>query len=239
MTEIANPSHLERWRAQSLKIAQELKDIPEWKGKDKLKVGIAFDDAIVTIELAVASITAASLEDLAESIFISAVEEVQRKQGQAPEAATPGKTGEQAADQAPETTTPSPAAVQPITQLGKCWRRIEPEYVKGCENDATGGVRLILFPAETLQKRYGRKSMLSLILDIPVCSSCFPKMTAHQVIADGLAPGQWGQMSKIAQQLNKGWLPIKENSLIEHVPPEDPQYMALRAQIAKSAGAAP
>lgn len=267
MTEIANPTHIGRWKSQAQKIAEELKAVPSWnQDKPKLKVGIVFDDAIITVTIDVSMIQKLSVNALADSLFTAALEAVLGKQGQVPpdrkagdgigEAAetrqgepdsplgderkarpTSGDGPRQAGCDARENTgtSPAPAEVQPLAPLGKCWRRIEPDYVQPCQNDATGGVRLVLYPARSVQLRYGRKPLLRLILDLQVCPECFAKMTPHQVISDGLAPGQWGAISKVTQQRNNGWLPIKENSVIDHVPAGDPEYVALRAQIAKAA----
>ena len=118
-----------------------------------------------------------------------------------------------------------------------CVRRKEPDFVEACENPASGGVRLSLFAHERMQKRYGRRPLLSVLLDLPVCPECYSRMNAMQVIGDGLANGQWGAISKIAQQRNYGVLPIKENSTIEHVPFDDPEYLTLRrAQARKDGG---
>lgn len=108
-----------------------------------------------------------------------------------------------------------------------------PEYTERCPAMATGGIRLILFAADTIQKRYGRRAMLSLILDLPVCEACFKLMTPLQVITDGLQPGQWGAIAKEAQRRNSGILPLRENSLIEHIPFDDAEYAALRTHISK------
>jgi len=120
-----------------------------------------------------------------------------------------------------------------MTGSEKCWRRIAPDFKDPCPNNATGGITLVLFPHQHIQKRYGHRPMLRVILDLPVCAECFPKMTARQVIADGLLPGQWGVLSKAAQRRNNGILPVNEESAIEHISFSNPEYAALRAHIAK------
>ena len=122
-----------------------------------------------------------------------------------------------------------------MTGSEKCWRRIAPGFEDSCQNNATGGITLVLFPHQHIQKRYGRRPMLRVILDLPVCAECFVKMTPLQVIQDGLQLGGWGEMVKFAQRRCGGILPIKEESVIEHIPFSDPEYAALRVHIAKAA----
>jgi hypothetical protein len=54
-------------------------------------------------------------------------------------------------------TTPPPSAVSE-----RCWRRIPPGFEEQCPHDATGGIRLKLYPALAIQKRYGKRDMLAL-----------------------------------------------------------------------------
>jgi hypothetical protein len=39
----------------------------------------------------------------------------------------------------------------------RCWRRIPPDFAEQCPHDATGGIRLKLYPALAIQKRYGKR----------------------------------------------------------------------------------
>lgn len=128
-------------------------------------------------------------------------------------------------------TTPPAAAVSE-----RCWRRIAPTFAEQCPNDATGGVRLKLYPALSIQKRYGKRDMLALIFDLPICASCFSQMTAIEVI-NNQPPEMWQSFSKICQQRNQGILPIKENSEIEHLPFDDPEYVLLRRSSAEQRAA--
>jgi hypothetical protein len=94
-------------------------------------------------------------------------------------------------------------------------------------------VRLKLYPALSIQKRYGKRDMLALIFDLPICATCFSQMTAIEVI-NNQPPEMWQSFSKICQQRNQGILPIKENSEIEHLPFDDPEYVLLRRTSASS-----
>ena len=123
-------------------------------------------------------------------------------------------------------------AVPPAVAAERCWRRIAPTFAEQCPNDATGGVRLKLYPALTIQKRYGKRDMLALIFDLPVCASCFGQMSAVEVI-NNQPPEMWRTFTKLVQQRNNGILPIKEQSEIEHLPFDDPEYVLLRRQSAK------
>jgi hypothetical protein len=117
----------------------------------------------------------------------------------------------------------------------RCWRYIDPpKNTEQCPNDATGGMRLKLFAGEAIQRRYGKKLMLALILDLPVCAECFSKMSALEVIKN-LDGRLWSALSKMAQRQNRGIVPIKESSEIEHLAFDDPEYVLLRKQMAKRA----
>ena len=221
-----------KWRAEAARIAEELKKVPDFGGLEQIKAAIVFNDQVVQIQLPVDTIKESSEGALAILIF----DGVLRMQEDLPAPATPpaeppkGDDAEAIRKAAEEVREKLAQAPEP------CWRRLEPEYKDPCPNNATGGIRLTLYPHESIQKRYGKKPMLRLVLDLPVCSECFPKMTPAQVISDGLAPGQWGEMSKIAQRKCNGILPAKDESVIEHVPFTDPEYMGLRAQIDKARG---
>lgn len=105
----------------------------------------------------------------------------------------------------------------------RCRRRIEPDFTQNCPNEATGGYRLTLHAAPAVQKRWGRNSLLSLIVDLPVCAECFAKSTAFDMTDAQLRAG----LNKQAQQLNQGILVDWKETELEHVPFSDPEYQIL------------
>jgi hypothetical protein len=250
LTEIAkaamhDEAQLMKWRVESGRIAAHLKGIDEWGGRESIVAGIVFDDAVVRVPIDVSMIRRINTEALAEFIFNAALSKITDHRAAGESAAAHEATGMEcghAAPQVPEGPTssfssrgtPEPAAAA-VSE--RCWRRIPPDFAEQCPHDATGGIRLKLFPALTIQKRYGKRDMLALILDLPVCADCFKLMTPIEVLSN-LGPAQWQAFSKVAQQRNNGVLPIKEQSEIEHLPFEDREYTMLRLELAKKRAAA-
>lgn len=102
---------------------------------------------------------------------------------------------------------------------------------KKCGKPAIGGLKITLYPAPTVQQRYGRHAMLSMVMDLPTCEACLPHLNGLNLLSNE----QWGEMSKIAQQRNKGILPMREQTVVELCPFDDPDYVNLRrAQATKS-----
>lgn len=227
MTDIAKARHDEQqranWRAQAVRSAAELKQVPSWGLLEEVKVGFAFDDSVVQLTIPTAHISSLSEAELALLIFDQVLNAPTVQRAAVPEAPPAG---------------PDAAAIVAAAAEEACWRRLPPEFTQPCTNKATGGVKLKLFPHQSIQKRYGKKPMLELILDLPICSTCFPQMTPDEVIQKGMAPEQWGAISKAAQRRCNGILPMREESVIEPVPFDDPQYLQLRAHIAKQRAAA-
>jgi len=100
-----------------------------------------------------------------------------------------------------------------------------------CPNQAAGGLRVNIYATPTIQKRYGRKVMLSLIFDLPTCLACIPKFTPDNLMTDN----QWRAFAKVAQQRNSGILADRAETEIVLCQFEDPEYVALRDQITKRA----
>jgi hypothetical protein len=151
-----------------------------------------------------------------------------------------------AAPQAPAVTGNAPGPHQGTEQpaapavshdtVERCWRRIAPAFTEQCPNDATGGIRMKLYPALAVQRRYGKRDLLALLLDLPVCPGCFAQMTPLEVLSNQ-PPEMWGAFSKMVQKRNHGILPIKEQSEIEHLPFDDPEYVLLRKSAAQQRAA--
>lgn len=219
MTEIANPAHRERWRVQAGRIAEELKAIPEWNGKAIVKFGIALDDAIITVKMPVAFIQQSSAELLAATIFEYALESIA-----APQA--PTLSGNAHSSPAPAGTEQPAAAAFTDT----CRRKLEPDFTKQCENQATGGMRATLKPEPAVGKRWGMQSLLTFIIDLPVCASCFAKVNIFEVTDQA----QRIALGRAAQQQNRGVLVAWDQTAIEHLPFEDPHYVLLRKQTRKA-----
>jgi hypothetical protein len=100
-----------------------------------------------------------------------------------------------------------------------------------CSNEAAGGLRLNMFPTLAVQKRYGKRVMLSLIMDLPICAACMPKVTPSNVMTEE----QWRGFSRAAQQRNSGILADREQTEIVLCQFNEPEYVALRAHVAKQA----
>jgi hypothetical protein len=104
-----------------------------------------------------------------------------------------------------------------------------------CGKPASGGLRISMYGAPTVQKRYGRKSLLSLVMDLPTCCDCFPIITAFNVMSNE----QWAEFSKICQQRNNGIVPARDQTVIELIAFDDKDYVALRHAQQQPAPAAP
>lgn len=236
MTEIANPLHAERWRQQALKIAAELKQVPNWNGKDKIKAGIAFDDQIVSVTLETALIERLNESALADLIY-NGVLELQKSDHRAagesadPEATVPGMESGHAASQARTMDTNGSPAPEPAAAAvsEKCSRKVEPDFTEACPSAATGGLRVILHAAPALQKRWGRRSLMTFIMDLPVCPSCFQKLNVMEVTDEQLRK----TLGRTAQQMNSGILVDWSQTQVEHLPFEAPEYVALRRSMEK------
>lgn len=142
-----------------------------------------------------------------------------------------GEIAEPFQDRAP---VPSPGADQTPAQTAapeRCWRKVAPAFVEQCQNEATGGIRLKLFASQAIQKRYGKRSLLELVLDLPVCAQCFSKMKPHEVMSEE----QWREFGKVAQRRNHGILAAREETELVHIPFSDQAYQALRKQMAAAA----
>jgi hypothetical protein len=105
-----------------------------------------------------------------------------------------------------------------------CTRRIGED---NCPAEATGGLRVTLRPAETVEKRWGKKSLLTFVMDLPLCPSCFPKVSIMEITDPGLRQS----LMRTAQQMNEGVLVDWSRTLLEHVPFDDPYYRTLRGEV--------
>lgn len=116
------------------------------------------------------------------------------------------------------------------------WAPAGPEDMARCPNEATGGIRFTLRPAEATAERHAVKTMLSFIADMPVCASCFPQVTVHSCISFELRRSLARLAQKQAKNLPVDW----SRTLAEHVPMDVPQYVALRvSQAANDSQSAP
>jgi hypothetical protein len=252
-----NETERAKWRQQADAAAKHIKNVKDWGALTVFVPAFVFDDGVVKLTLEVAVIQRLPEQAIADRIFDAVLEKVatdHRAAGESADAQLRGAPGMECGHAAAQGAEPSaglatehaPAAAAVVTYSkqndptnwdvdapDRCIRRLPPAFTEQCQSQATGGVRLKLFAHKRFQKRYGRRSMLELLLHLPVCAGCFAQMTPDQVIAEGLQAGQWGAASKEAQRRNAGILPIREESEIEHVPYADAEYTALRAHIAK------
>lgn len=105
------------------------------------------------------------------------------------------------------------------------WAPGAPEVQERCERPATGGIRFILRPAEAAAARHGIQSMLSFIVDLPVCGLCWVQATPHKVLSDELRRA----LGRQAQALSGKNIPVDwSRTTVEHVPMDHPEYVALR-----------
>lgn len=114
------------------------------------------------------------------------------------------------------------------------WAPRGPDDMTRCANEGVGGVRLTLFASKTIQKRYGRKSMLSLILDMPICASCWSGVTIQTCTDQPLR----AMLSRAAQRMNSGILVDFNESVFEPVAFDHPEYVLLRQTSEKQRKAA-
>lgn len=124
--------------------------------------------------------------------------------------------------------TPATAGAAP-----PCTRRIEPDFTQNCPNQSAGGLRLTLRPHETVEKRWGTHSLLSFVMDLPVCATCFPKVQIMEITDERLRSA----LVRFAQQGNNGILVDWKRTVIEHLAFDHPDYVMLRKQMEKSAAA--
>lgn len=239
MTEITNPLHRERWRVQAAAAAAELKAVPNWGDKVKVKAGLLFDDAILRMTLEVALIQRLNEAALADLIFNAALELMQtdhRAAGDSADVQTSGMecglapqqdSAEQGVPLAGRIPAPAAAAVSE-----PCRRRPAPDT--NCPNLATGGFLATLRPAQAVQKRYGRSSLMTLVIDLPICAECFPKATILEITDPNLRT----LLGREAQRINQGFLVDWSETVLQHLPFDDPAYVALRTQLAKKGEAA-
>lgn len=234
----------ERWLKQAREIAHKLKTDPRVPDKNPLNIGIAFDDSIVNLTLDRGTIERLDTQELAGLIFglvlqdrTAAPQAPCTARSDSPEDAVTSGAPTPAADQPPPVGQPGqstggehrlPAQPAAAAVSERCAVNDTGEQ---CPNDAAGGLRVNLYATQTIQKRYGRRSMLSLIFDLPICLACLPKVTPANVMTDE----QWRAFSKAAQQRNSGILADRAQTEILLCPFEDPEYVHLRERIAKQA----
>jgi hypothetical protein len=228
-----------KWRVQADRSAAHMKAVKDWGQQETFTPMFVFDDGMVELPITVALITRLSEKALADWIFDTVLEvqgkPITRADGESADGAgatpPPGMELGHAAPQGPETASRPDAPPAGAAVSERC--RVTDEGVQ-CNDQAAGGVRLNLYATPTVQKRYGRRVMLSLILDIPVCRGCLPKLLPAHVINGE----QWKAFSKVAQQRNAGVLPDPEQSELVLCEWAEPDYVALRKQIAKHRAAA-
>lgn len=128
----------------------------------------------------------------------------------------------------PSTSSSSDGALMPAGAAvsERCWVK---QGEQQCPNQAAGGLRVNFYATPAVQKRYGKRVMLSLIMDLPVCLACMSKVTPANVVSDE----QWRAFSKVAQQRNSGVLADRSQTEIVLCHFDEPEYVTLRNQMAK------
>jgi hypothetical protein len=253
MTELAKIPHDQvqraKWRAEAARIASELKQVPDWNGKDQIRAGIVFDDRIVKLTLETDFIERTAENALAEFLYYAVLATVDpkpaaqqapciarsdspeghsHKEGPTPAASLGNEAGPPGKSTDGEHRLPAQPAGAAATE--RCMVKNGEEQ---CPNQAVGGLRVNLHAAPAIQKRYGRRVMLSLIFDLPVCLACMSKLTPDNLMTEE----QWRAFSKVAQQRNSGVLTDRAQTEIMLCQFEEPEYVALRQQIARRAAA--
>lgn len=102
--------------------------------------------------------------------------------------------------------------------------KFEGEPAKACGEEATGGLRVVLLPAEAVEKRWGRSSLLTFVMDLPTCARC----AALTSILDCTSQDLRISLGKMAQRINQGILVDWSRTRIEHVGFDHPEYILLR-----------
>jgi len=149
----------------------------------------------------------------------------------APGALQPADHGRGVDGSARETGSREVATTPPAAAVSE--RCAVKEGDEQCPHQAARGLRVNLHATPAIQKRYGRRVMLSLIFDLPVCLACFPKITPANLMTDD----QWRAFSKVAQQRNSGILADRGQTEVVLCQFEDPEYVALRQQIERQRAA--
>jgi len=237
----------ERWLKQAREIAHKLKSDPLVPHKDPLNIGIAFDDGVVQITLDRGTIERLEPAELAGLIFGL----VMHDRTAAPQAPCTARSDSPEGHSHKEGPTPaaglgneacSPGKItdgehrlpaQPAAAAHSERCAVKKDGEEQCPNQAAGGLRVNIYATPTIQKRYGRKVMLSLIFDLPVCLECMSRITPANVMTDD----QWRAFSKVAQQCNSGILADRAETEIVVCRFEEPEYVTLRQKIEKRAAA--
>ncbi|TAK84321.1 MAG: hypothetical protein EPO20_14625 [Betaproteobacteria bacterium] len=222
----------ERWLAQARKIAAELKARIHTIPKDPVNVGIAFDDGVVTINIDKGTLERLETAELAGLLFGLVLQDSDhRAAGESAGAQAQGAPGEcgHAAPPVPAGASSSSSGDGETAAAAVSERCSVKDGEEQCQNQAAGGLRINLYATQTIQRRYGRRVMLTLIMDLPVCLGCMSKITPNNLMTDE----QWRAFSRVAQQRNSGVLADRSQTEIVLCKFDDPEYQALRAQIAK------
>lgn len=98
-----------------------------------------------------------------------------------------------------------------------------PDDETRCPNEAKGVIRLKLHAAPTIQKRYGKRVMLQMVMGFHVCPKCFPAVSVMKITDEKLR----ATLNRFAQQRNSGILVDWSQTELEHVPYDDPEYLLL------------
>lgn len=246
MTHIAKAPYDEveraKWRHNAEKAAAHLKSVKSWGEQQTHLAAFVFDDGLVKLPINVSLIHKLSEQALADWIFntVLEVQEITPAGGESAGADQDARGTEAglAAAQAPAVTGNAPRLSsssnepeQPAAAavVEPCMRRLEPDFTEPCPNHATGGLRITLRPAEAVEKRWGLGSLLTFLMPVTLCPSCFPKVHIMEITDPELR----ARLGKTAQQGANGVLVDWKRTVIEQVPFDDPQYMALVGMLAK------
>lgn len=209
-----------KWREQANKSAVHLKAMQFTPEQEQHMLGFVFDDAVVNVRVEVALVQRMNEQTLADWIFEAVLAKVD------PIAAQQEAVAASPSSSSGEAALPADAAVP-------CMRKLEPEYTQACPNHSAGGLKITLRPGEAVEKRWGLVSLLTFVMDLTVCPACLPKVNIFEITDQELR----SRIGKAAQQMNNGVLVDWKRTVIEHVGFDNPQYKALRAEMAKQAAA--
>ncbi|HEX5128240.1 MAG TPA: hypothetical protein VFV90_00770 [Usitatibacter sp.] len=230
----------ERWLAEARVIAKQLKTNPEVPKKDPLNIGIAFDNGIVNLTIDLGTLTRLEESELAGMIYGLVLHGTPAPQAPCTARSDSPEDGLTRAGPTPAAGD-VPAGPPGQSTDGEHRLPAQPDgaghgercLAHDCGKPAVAGLRVNLYATKAIQERYGRKVMLSLIFDLPVCEACFPSVTAADLMNDE----QWKAFAKVAAQRNSGIIADRAQTEIVMCAFEDPEYVMLRKRIAATRAA--
>ncbi len=218
-----------KWRAQANNAAAHMKKVQDWGAQSIFQPAFVFDDGLVKLKIDMALIQRLNEQALADFVFEAVLKSaITPAGGESDAAAVTAPVMELGLSAAQASQAPAAAEVSE-----PCMRRVEPDFTQPCPNAAAGGLVITLRPAQTIEQRWGKHSLLTFVMDLTVCKDCLPKVQIMEITDQELRAA----IGKEAQRMNNGVLVDWKRTLIEGLAFDDPRYLALRRETKKRVAA--